>query len=488
MKPRYRLSRDAVELIERFEGFRRKAAKLPNGGWTIGFGHTRTAREGAEVTREDAEALLLYDLIGVSHAVNEKIFTPLTQNQFDALTAFAFSIGVENFETSAVLRRVNEGQMLAAAYAMEMWRRAPVGGEMIVVDALVRRRAAEKALFLTPPDGLVPSPSPVLPPNLDYELLTAAPREMPVVVDTPLDGDQASAERVEPVAPPAPPPTAAEDAVVALGAQLEGLLPDEAAAAAVEPEMAPQSHPETTPEETAGEIAPETPPQEASASPDAAATDDAGFSFEQETVLIEPVAEADSSSDDVAHFEEVEAPSEPAGEEPPAADDEPVAAAPVMTQHFSPGRDVVPSGWGLDTEAERDPFQLSPPTEVQEPAPVADAPELPEADQPQLAFTGSMAASNPLAADLRTFRDEEATDFRLAGDEWISASMLLLGLLMFGGGTVWAVLRTSTSGALVNSTTIGWGVGLIGLVLACVGFYRILQRFQDAGEDASNSR
>jgi lysozyme len=47
-----------------------------------------------------------------------------------------------------VLRRVNAGDYMAASYAMDAWRKSDVNGELEVVDALVRRRAAEKALFL----------------------------------------------------------------------------------------------------------------------------------------------------------------------------------------------------------------------------------------------------------------------------------------------------------------------------------------------------
>src|SRR3954465_1330793 len=135
MLSRHRVSRAALELIKRFEGYRRKAAQLADGRWTIGYGHTLTAREGAEVSESDAEARLLCDMIAVSHAVNEWTYPPLTQNQFDALCAFAFNIGVENFRRSSALRRVNEGALLQAACAMEMWRKADFEGERIVIDA-----------------------------------------------------------------------------------------------------------------------------------------------------------------------------------------------------------------------------------------------------------------------------------------------------------------------------------------------------------------
>ena len=206
MKPRHRISRAAIDLIKRFEGYRRKSARLPGGGWTIGYGHTLTAREGAEVSESDAEALLLYDLIAVAHAVNEHVFAPLTQNQFDALVAFAFNIGIENFQRSSVLRRLNEGQLLQAACAMELWRKADFDGERIVVDALVRRRSVEKTLFLTPPGGFVAVPTPILPPNVDMDSMGVVPRQVPTALTVSLDGEHAVVERDEtPLPPPAQP-------------------------------------------------------------------------------------------------------------------------------------------------------------------------------------------------------------------------------------------------------------------------------------------
>ena len=184
MRPRLSVSRSAVELIKAFEGFRSKSARLDDGRWTIGYGHTLTAREGAEISEPEAEALLLYDLIGASHAVNEFVFAPLTQNQFDALVSLVFNIGVRAFRGSPTLRRLNEGRPLEAAMAMELWRKADLEGERIVIDALVRRRAAEKALFLQPMEGWMAAPSPVLPPKLDYDALGMIPLTTPVATRT----------------------------------------------------------------------------------------------------------------------------------------------------------------------------------------------------------------------------------------------------------------------------------------------------------------
>jgi lysozyme len=223
MQPRHQVSPAAIELIKGFEGYRPAAAQLPDGRWTIGYGHTRSARKGARVAQADAGALLLWDLAEVSVALNELIFTPLTQNQFDALVSFAMNIGIDAFRGSSVLRRINEGALLDAAAGIELWRRADFDGERIVVDALVRRRAAEKALFLTPTDGFVPTPSPVVRPRLDHGEITTAPTNAAIELTAPLDGDSAEALR--------------EDS---LGSQLHDLLaegdepsPIQAAAASV---------------------------------------------------------------------------------------------------------------------------------------------------------------------------------------------------------------------------------------------------------------
>jgi lysozyme len=229
MKLRNGVSPAAIELIKRFEGFRRTAARLDDGRWTVGYSHTRSAREGAQLSEADAEALLGYDLVDVQAAVNDWTFTPLTQNQFDALVSFVFNIGLAAFRHSSVLQRVNEGALLQAACAMEMWRKADLDGERIVVDALVRRRAAEKALFLTPEDGFVAAPSAVVQPKMDLDAGAAVPRVRPAELRT--DPEVEQARPVAESAPsPAPHDLPTERAAAALSARLQAIWPDEATA------------------------------------------------------------------------------------------------------------------------------------------------------------------------------------------------------------------------------------------------------------------
>lgn len=237
MKPRHQVSRNAIELVKTFEGYRRASARLADGRWTIGYGHTKTAREGVEISEADAEALLIYDLRETATEIDGLVFAPLTQNQYDALVAFTFSVGVDNLKASLVLTRLNEGALLQAAFAMEMWRKAEFDGHSIVVDALVRRRAAEKALFLTPPDGFVPAPSQVLTPKIDYDAAIAQPVQTPMNVVVPLEGDLAEAQPELPLPPPQEPAYSSTAAAVdAITAQLQALIP-EIEGEAIEPEV-----------------------------------------------------------------------------------------------------------------------------------------------------------------------------------------------------------------------------------------------------------
>ncbi len=172
MTGRLRTSAVGLELIKSFEGFRETAARLPDGRWTIGYGHVRTAREGLTISSKDAEDLLTYDLKPVEDAVASMVYAPLMQNQFDALVSLAFNISPAQFRDSDILRNLNGGELLAAANGFDRWRKARIHGRVMIVDALVRRRVAEKALFLEHPNGPPSAPSSIVRPEID----TAADR------------------------------------------------------------------------------------------------------------------------------------------------------------------------------------------------------------------------------------------------------------------------------------------------------------------------
>ena len=143
------ISDAGLDLIQRFEGLRLNAYKDAVGVWTIGWGHTLTARPGMRITRDQALALLIGDLSRFESCVNTAVDVPLTQHAFDALVSFAFNVGCGALLRSTLLRLLNAGDHAGAAAQFARWNKA--GGRELV--GLTRRRAAERALFESPDQG-----------------------------------------------------------------------------------------------------------------------------------------------------------------------------------------------------------------------------------------------------------------------------------------------------------------------------------------------
>ena len=195
MTDRMRISPAGLELIKSFEGFRETAVRLPDGRWTIGYGHVRSAREGITITPKDAEELLKQDLEMIERAIGNLVYAPLMQNQFDALVSLAFNISLGQFRESEILANLNAGNHLAAANGFDLWRKARLHGRVMVVDALVRRRAAEKSLFLDHPSGRPTAPTPLVPPQID----AAEPQSrVKAPAEAVNDDDEAEAPRTGP--------------------------------------------------------------------------------------------------------------------------------------------------------------------------------------------------------------------------------------------------------------------------------------------------
>jgi len=429
MTPRHRVSRTAIDLIKRFEGYRQKAAQLPDARWTIGYGHTLTARQGAEVAENDAEALLIYDLIAVAHAVNEQVFAPLTQNQFDALCSFAFNIGLDNFRSSGVLKRLNEGAMVQAACAMELWRKAEFQGDRIVIDALVRRRSAEKLLFLTPPgDAWVPAPSPILRAVLDTDAHDVVPRQAPVEVRTSLDGETVEVTRADaPPVTPAPPEAdeagPAKAAAEAVTARLQTIFPDAGEEPAQAREIEPPVHPENIPEE---------PHPQADFGPPVQMADEEPFAL---------VAPPEDDDDEIVHrtVEDEAASEELTG--PDLFDEATAANDQVADDDFAPDDD-------------------EPRTMIDDAAP----------------FDFGAAVPRPLP--------EQPKGGVLS---WVA--LAIVGLAFFAGGVFWATnARPATEAHLLSPLVVGWLAGVAGVIFFAVAVFLLLQRLGQASERAARTR
>jgi len=137
-------SGEGIALIKKFEGCELGAYQCSADVWTIGYGHTRGVSEGDTCTKDDAEKILIDDLVEFEGYVNDLVDTELTQNQFDALVAWTFNLGPTNLKSSTLLTRLNSGDLNDVPHQLKRWNKA--SGK--VLDGLVRRREAEALLWL----------------------------------------------------------------------------------------------------------------------------------------------------------------------------------------------------------------------------------------------------------------------------------------------------------------------------------------------------
>jgi lysozyme len=101
---------------------------------------------GLLCTPQQATQWFLQDTQTAVDGVNRSVSAILNQNQFDALVAFAFNVGVGAEGSSTLVKLLNSGDYAGAAAQFPRWNK--VNG--VPSEGLTRRRAAEQALFLSP--------------------------------------------------------------------------------------------------------------------------------------------------------------------------------------------------------------------------------------------------------------------------------------------------------------------------------------------------
>lgn len=143
--PPREISDNGIKLVKNFEGLSLKAYLCPAGVWTIGYGSTLGVKKGDRLEdEEEAEDLLLRDLMKFEDAVTKLVKVDLNQNQFDALVSFTYNVGIGAFKKSTLLKVLNMGKYDLVPDQFGRWIYA--NGK--VLSGLKRRRAQEAALFI----------------------------------------------------------------------------------------------------------------------------------------------------------------------------------------------------------------------------------------------------------------------------------------------------------------------------------------------------
>jgi len=156
------INKAGLDLIKEFEGFRAETYRDSVGVLTIGYGSTAMAgvgidpKPGMRITEAQAEEYLRKAVVKFAAHIDPLIKQPINENERAAFLSLAYNIGPGAFAKSSALRHFNQGNKAKAADSILLFNKA--GGK--VLNGLVRRRQAERALFLAPVSHKAPSRSP----------------------------------------------------------------------------------------------------------------------------------------------------------------------------------------------------------------------------------------------------------------------------------------------------------------------------------------
>lgn len=147
-----KLNDKGYDLIKKFEGYSDRPYKCPAGISTIGYGNTyypngtKVKITDKQITREYANEILAHTADEFAADVLKLVKSKITVNQLNALTSFAYNVGVANLQKSTLLKLVNlnpNDAMIAKEFLK--WNKA-AGKEL---KGLTNRRIAESALYFT---------------------------------------------------------------------------------------------------------------------------------------------------------------------------------------------------------------------------------------------------------------------------------------------------------------------------------------------------
>jgi GH24 family phage-related lysozyme (muramidase) len=164
-----RTSSAGLAFIAHFEGEVNTVYHDVAGVATIGIGHALKPNESfpAGITHQQAIDLLTKDVVVAESAINRYVTVSLTQDQFDALVSFTFNLGTGALASSTLLKLLNAGNYQGAANEFPRWCKAVVNGRPVVNPGLLKRRNAERDMFLT--GAMIaslpspPNPTPAIP-------------------------------------------------------------------------------------------------------------------------------------------------------------------------------------------------------------------------------------------------------------------------------------------------------------------------------------
>lgn len=144
------MTNEGLSLIKKYEGCRLTAFKGVSGTWLIGYGNSvyedgKKVSEGDKITQERADKIFeSYLEKNFVKPVSQFVKSKVNDNMFSALVSLSYGIGLGNFFTSTLLKKVNANPNDPTIVdEFKKWNK--LGTK--VVQSLTRRRIEETNLY-----------------------------------------------------------------------------------------------------------------------------------------------------------------------------------------------------------------------------------------------------------------------------------------------------------------------------------------------------
>lgn len=134
------------------EGLRQYAYYDPPGILTVCYGSTTDVQKGKRYSLDECKARLDADMRGAIEAV-DRCVPGLPINALAAFSDAVYNIGPRiacDTRNSTAARLLKAGKIADACDQLPRWNKATIGGRLVELPGLTKRRAAERALCLTP--------------------------------------------------------------------------------------------------------------------------------------------------------------------------------------------------------------------------------------------------------------------------------------------------------------------------------------------------
>ena len=92
-----------LDKIKEFEGFLSSYSTKLDGHPTIGYGHVGKVNYQQPISMEDAEDLLLTDIINIEKQIDD-LNLGLTIERYEAVVDFVYNLGITNYKRSTLYR------------------------------------------------------------------------------------------------------------------------------------------------------------------------------------------------------------------------------------------------------------------------------------------------------------------------------------------------------------------------------------------------